>query len=306
MTAPNPNASLPTVTEEGQYRLGDDFTTDPSDVWLNTQWDDGMLIVAAEPEGWEGLEFVTPIDTAGSRDGGLDGPQSIAPRQLPIQGAMVAPDAATLRRGIAAIRRKLGPRKRVVWEQHDFGQGRRLAMICRAQGDFRATPEYGTAMGGVASRFQFTLVAANPPYKLSSGAPEFVNIGLPVDLVSGRTYSKTYSYTYGASTNPGGIGQAENTGDVDAWPLFEVTGPVNSPIIENTTTGRSFLVSGVIPAGVTVTIDSRTGRVTPASYRLVGRPWVLAPGVNNLRWRASSGSFDPSANLRVIWRSTSE
>lgn len=306
MTAPNPNAHLPAVAEEGRYRLGDDFVTADTDIWFNTTWVDGTQTAAAEPEGWEGVEFVTPIDTSGSRDGGLDGPQSIAPRNLPVRALLVAPDAATLRRAIAAIRRRLGPRKRVLWEQHDFGQGRRLAMICRASGDFRATPLPGSQMGGVAAPISFTLIAANPPWKLSSGAPEFVDIGLPFDTVSGRTYNKTYSYNYGASTNPGGIGQADNTGDLDAWPLFEITGPVNSPIIENQTTGRSFLVVGSIPTGQTVTIDSRSGQVVPATYRLVGRPWTLAPGVNNIRWRASSGSFDPSANLRVIWRSTSE
>ena len=306
MTAPNPYAHLPAVDEDGQYRLGAAFTVEPDDIWLNTTWADGVQIVAAEPDGWEGLEFITPIDTAGSRDGGLDGPQSIGPRTLPVRGLIVAPDAATLRRAIAAIRRKLGPRVRVLWEQYDFGQGRRLAMICRVQGPFRALPVMGSQLGGVAAPFSFTLVAANPPWKLSSGEPEFVDIGLPVDTVSGRTYSKTYSFTYGALTNPGGIGQAENTGDIDAWPVFEITGPVNSPIVENQTTGRSFMVVGAIGSGVTVTIDSRSGRVDPASYRLVGRPWVLAPGVNNVRWRASSGSFDPSANLRVIWRSTSE
>lgn len=306
MTAPNPHAHLPTVAEDSQYRLGDDFVTGDTDVWFNTTWPDGVQIVAAEPTGWEGLEFVTPIDTAGSRDGGLDGPQSVAPRELPVRGLMVAPDGRTLRRAIAALRRRLGPRKRVLWEQYDWGQDRRLAMICRASGDFRATPAPGGDDSGVASQFSFTLVAANPPWKLSSGAPEFVDIGLPVDTVSGRTYDKTYSYNYGASTNPGGIGQADNTGDIDAWPLFEITGPVNSPIIENQSTGRSFLVVGNVAAGQTITIDSRTGRVEPSSYRLVGRPWVLAPGVNNIRWRASSGSFDPSANLRVIWRSTSE
>jgi hypothetical protein len=302
MTAPNPNAHLPTVALDGQYRLGDDFVTADTDVWINTTWADGTQIVAAEPEGWEGVEFVTPIDTSGSRDGGLDGPQSIGPRTLPVKGLMVAPDEGTLRRAIAAVRRRLGPRKRVLWEQYDAGQGRRLALICRATGDFRATP----LPSGQAAPFSFTLVAANPPYRLSSGNPDFVDIGLPVDVVSGRTYNKTYSYNYGVTANPGGIGQAENTGDVDAWSLFEITGPVNSPIIENQTTGRTFMVVGTVGAGQTVTIDSRSGRVEPSSYRLVGRPWVLAPGVNNLRWRASSGSFDPSANLRVIWRSTSE
>lgn len=306
MTAANPYAHLPTVSEEGQYRLGDDFVTEDDDIWINTTWSDGTQLVCGEPEGWEGVEFVTPIDTAGSRDGGLDGPQSVAPRSLPVQGAIVGPNARTLRLAIAALRRKLGPRRRVVWEQYDFGQEKRLAMICRASGDFRATPIYGSAQGGVATQFSFTLVAANPPWKLSSGAPEFIDIGLPVDVVSGRTYDKTYDYNYGATINPGGIGQAVNSGDIDAFPLFEITGPVASPVIENETTGRSFIVIGNIAAGQTVTIDSRTGRVEPASYRLVGRPWLLTPGINNIRWRASSGSFDPSANLRVIWRSTSE
>lgn len=306
MTAPNLNAHLPAIPTDGQYRLGDDFLTDADDVWFNTTWPDGTHLVAEEPEGWEGLEFITPVDTSGGRDGGLDGPQSIAPRILPVSGALVAPDAATARRAIATLRRKLGLRKRSVWEQYDWGQGRRLAMLCRPEGDFRATPLMGTERGGVASYFRFTLVAANPPWKMTTGAPDFVDIGLPVDVVSGRTYDKTYSYTYGATLNPGGIGQAVNSGDIDAWPLFEITGPVSSPVISNETTGRSFIVIGDIDAGDTVTIDSRTGRVTPANYRLVGRPWLLVPGTNNIRWRASSGSFDPSANLRVIWRSTSE
>lgn len=306
MTAPNPYASLPAVEEEGQYRLGDDFALNDTDVWFNTTWDNGTHIVATEPDGWEGLEFITPVDTSGGRDGGLDGPSSVAPRQLAVNGSMVAPDNVTLRRNIAALRRRLGPRKRVVWEQYDWGQGQRLAMVCRASGDFRATPEMGYQLGGVFSRFQFTLIAANPVWKLSSGAPQFVDIGLPVDTVTGRTYDKTYSYNYGLTTNPGGIGQAENTGDIEAYPLFEITGPVASPIIENQTTGRTYMVVGSIPSLQTVTIDSRSGVVTPGSYRLVGRPWVLAPGVNNIRWRASTGSFNPSANLRVIWRSTSE
>jgi len=306
MTAPNAYASLPAVPVDGQYRLGAALAESPDDFWFNTQHADGTLIVVGEPTGWEGVEYVTPIDTVGGRDGGLDGPGSIAPRELPVSGLMVAPDGATLRRKIRALRQLLRNRSRVVWEQYDFGEAARMGLVCRSSGDFRATPEMGHDYGGVATQVSFTLVAANPPYKYLTGAAEYIDIGLPVDVVSGRTYSKTYSYNYGLILNPGGMRQAVNRGDVDAYPIFEITGPVNSPVISNESTGRSFLLVGNVPALTKVTIDSRSGKVDPATYRLVGRPWVLAPGNNNIRWRASSGSFNPSANLRVIWRSTWE
>lgn len=302
----SPYAHLPTVDTTGQYRLGDSLTPLSDDFWWNTTHDDGTQTACDEPEGWEGLQFVTPIDTVGGRDGGLDGPQSIAPRVLPIKGAMVAYDAPTLRRKIATLRRKLGPRKRVVWDQYDFGVDRRMGMICRATGDFFATPIMGSQDGGVATIVTFTLTAANPPWKLGTGAAEFIDIGLPAAEVTGRTYNKTYDYNYGSVVNPGGAGTAVNDGNITAWPVFEATGPVDNPVITNESTNESFLVLGVIAAGDTVTIDARTGVVTPANYRLVGRPWALQPGQNFIRWRASSGSFDPNANLRVIWRPTWE
>lgn len=300
------HAHLPAVPTEGRYRLGDSFLDLADDFWWNTEHDDGTLTAAEEPEGWEGVEFVTPIDTSGGRDGGMDGPQSIGPRVLPVQGMLVAPDAATLRNKIRALRSKLGPRKRVVWDQHDFGVARRMGMICRSQGDFRATPVPGNELGGVATLVKFTLVAANPPWKMATGLAEFVDIGLPSGVVTGRTYDKTYNYTYGAVTNPGGSALVVNAGDVDAWPTFEITGPVDNPVITNETTGESFMVVGIIGAGQVVTIDARTGVVDPASTRLVGRPFKLVPGNNTVRWRATSGSFNPNANLRVSWRSTWE
>lgn len=306
MTAPNVNAHLPAVPIEGRYRLGLGLEDDPGDLWFNTTHADGTHAASGEPTGWEGLTYVTPVDTVGGKDGGLDGPGSVAPRELNIQMVMVSPDAATLRRRIRALRAMLRPRRRVVWDQHDFGTGIRMGVVCRASGDFTATPEMGNQLGGVATKVSFNLIAANPPWKFATGTAESIDIGLPVEVVSGRTYSKIYSYNYGLILNPGGIGQATNRGDVDAYPIFEITGPVDNPIITNETTGRAFQLVGVVGAGQKVTIDSRTGNVDPGNFRLSGRPWILEPGVNNIRWRAASGSFNPDANLRLIWRSTWE
>lgn len=300
----NAYAHLPAVGVTGQYRMGPDLLPGPDDQWFNTTLDDGTHIVCGEPPGWEGLDFITPLDQAGGRDGALSGPQSVGPRVLEVRGAMVAPDPRTLRKRIASMRALLGPRSTVVWDQYDFGRDVRMGMVCRAQGGFRSTPLMGHQAGGVATPFAFDLVAANPPWKLGTGVATSACAGLPLGSVSGRTYSKTYSFNYGAFSNPGGYLVAENYGDIDAWPIYTVTGPVDYPVITNEATGEGFVLNSLVPAGQTVTIDSRTGVINPSSYRIVGRPFAVHSGSNTIRWRATSGSYDPNAQLCVTWRPT--
>lgn len=307
MTAPvNIYAHMPTVNANGQYRMGAGLETSPADLWLNTQLPDGVLIACSEPEGWEGVEFITPIDQSGGRDGGLIGPGSIAPRMLEINGAMVGPDAATLRNRIRSMRAALGPRKTVVWDQYDFGVRTRMGMVCRATGDFKSTPIWGHQQGGVATNFSFTLVAANPPWKFGTGSASQACIGLPASTTSGRTYNRTYNWNYGAVTNPGGQMTINNLGDIDAYGVFTITGPVDNPTVTNETTGKAFQLVGSPAALQTVTIDARTGIISPANYRLVGRPFPLVPGNNTIRWRATSGTFTPDALLCITWRPTWE
>lgn len=297
---------MPAVPTDGQYRMGPSLDTGVTDIWFNTQMANGTYIAAGEPEGWEGIEFITPIDQAGGRDGGLIGPNSVAPRTLAIEGAMVAPDAATLRDNIRAMRAMLGPRRTVIWEQYDFGERVRMGLVCRAVGDFRSTPVMGHQRGGVATRFSFTLVAANPPWKYGTGPALSACMGLPASSVSGRTYSKTYSWNYGAVTNPGGQINVVNDGDIDAWPVFTITGAVDNPVISNESTGQSFTLTSSVASGQTVTIDGRTGVINPSQYRIVGRPFPLVPGNNTIRWRATSGTFTVDASLCLSWRNTWE
>lgn len=302
----NVHAHIPVVPQEGQYRMGAGLTQDSDDLWFNTTLPDGTVIACDEPDGWEGVTFLTPIDQAGGRDGGLVGPQSVAPRDLPVKGAIVSPDPATLRNVIRAMRAKLGPRKVVIWDQFDFGVGVRMGLVCRAQNDFRAVVVPGGQRGGVAATFSFSLVAANPPWKYATGSASTACTQLPASAVSGRTYNLTYPWNYGVTTNPGGTLNVVNAGDIDAWPVIEVTGPVDTAIISNDSTGEEFAIIGTIPAGSTVTVDGRTGVVMPSSYRLAGRPFALRPGVNSIRWRALSGSFTPDALMCFTWRSTWE
>lgn len=299
-------AHLPVVPAEGQYRMGSTLQGAVDDLYFNTTQPDGTRLLCAEPEGWEGLSFLTPIDQAGGRDGGLIGPSSVAPRILPVNGVMVAPNPAVLRQQIRSLRARLGPRKTVVWDQFDFGVGRRMGMVCRAQGDFVATPVRGHQRGGVAAPFSFTLVAANPPWKFATGAAQTQCMGLPASVTSGRTYNRTFNWNYGASTNPGGQITVRNDGDIDAWPVITMQGQVDGPIVTNETNGGGFIMTSNLASGQSVTIDSRTGVITPSQYRIVGRPFPLSPGDNTIRWRATSGLYAADAQLCVTWRSTWE
>lgn len=311
MTVANPVASFPVPTLDSQVRMGLGFAEDPlSDFWWNRQLDDGSYTVA-NAIGWEALKFITPIDQVGGRDGGLDGPPSIGPRVLVVEGAIVAPTPQILWANIAKVRRLLGPgtnasqRPPVYWEQYDWAAGTRLVMRVRPEDDFKAPPIAGHVPGGLAAPFRFNLVAANPVWKLKAGPVESAQTGLSNPaLVTGRTYSKTYNYTYGSSSAPGGELVANNTGDVPAQPLFIVKGTVTNPIIQNVTTGQEFQVLATLTDSDTVTIDARTGVVTPGNVRLSGRQFLLAPGVNTIRWRDANDAYDPDALLTVQWRST--
>jgi len=297
-------AGFPVPAATAQYRVGPLFTPSSVDVVYNTQHADGTFAICKDPEGVHGLDFITPIDQAGGRDGGLIGPQSIGVRTVDVNAMYVAPTPQLLWQKIAAVRSLLAAKQPVIWEYYDFGTGLTLALVTRPTGKFQTTTVPSHVPGGLCITVAYSLVAA-VPVKYLSGVGETNHVGLinPA-LVSGRTYDKTYSYNYGLSTSPGGSMVVTNQGDTAAYPVFTITGPANSPTIANVTTGAQFQVNAVIAAGTTVTIDANTGSVTPGNLRLIGRPFTLAPGPNTIQWIDALAAYDPAADLRLNWRST--
>lgn len=302
--------SFPVPGVQQQVRMGLDLAEDPAtDFWWNTQLDNGAYVMA-DARGWLTTSYITPIDQVGGRDGGLLGPPSIAPKVLQVDTAIVAPTPQVLWETIERVRQLLGPqslaqRVPVVWDQYDWGAQVRLGLVTRPEGEYVPQIVSGHVPGGYAATATFNLVAANPPWKFKTGPLEMASAGLADPaLITGRTYDKAYSWNYGASSAPGGELFALNTGNLDAWLVFTVKGTVVNPIITNATTGRSFQVLATLTDSDTVTVDGRTGIITPGSVRLLGRPFTLAPGANTIRWRGSNDAFDPDALLTVQWRST--
>lgn len=311
MTVANPWAVIPVTGMEQRCRMGPLLTETPDvDFWWNTQLDNGTHTVA-DAVGWPRNEYITPIDQVGGRDGGVLGPPSIAPKVLEISAVLSAPTPQALHESIERARYVLGPQTQtgprgpVVWEQHDYRTGERLALVTRPVGIFDPVPVSGHVPGGFVATVQFSLVAANPVWKFKAGAIEQASAPLPNPaLLGGRTYDKSYDYNYGSSTNPGGELTAINSGNLEADPLFIVQGPAVSPIITNATTGASFQILQTLADGETVTVDARTGTITPGSVRISGAPFKLVPGANTIRWRSADDLHYPAALLTLQWRST--
>ena len=100
----------------------------------------------------------------------------------------------------------------------------------------------------------------------------------------------------------------ENTGDVDAWPRVEVTGPGQEVTFTNLTTGKMWHVTGEIEAGSLLIVDARPGRkeVTVDAGNAFNRLtpdsslWPVVPGVNHLEM--SMAITDPDSLIRIVWR----
>lgn len=307
----NPWAVIPVTGMEQRCRMGPLLTESPGiDFWWNTQIANGTHTVA-DATNWGDTEYITPIDQVGGRDGGVLGPQSVAPKVLEINAMLSAPTPQALHEAIEQVRYVLGPQTQsgargpVVWEQHDYRTGVRLGLVTRPVGKFQPLPVSGHVPGGYAATMRFNLVAANPPWKYRAGAVETASAPLPNPaLLGGRTYSKTYNWSYGASSNPGGELIALNSGNLEAAPVFIVRGPAVNPIITNATTGRSFQILATLTSTDTVTIDARSGTITPGTVRISGAPFSLAPGSNTIRWRSADDVFYSGALLTLQWRST--
>ncbi len=96
-----------------------------------------------------------------------------------------------------------------------------------------------------------------------------------------------------------------NPGDVDAWPTWELTGPLTAITATNVSTGYEFTLTYPLAAGeqITVTTDRPSVR-GPAGQNLVtalnwpsAYLWWLAPGDNSLALNVSGGTVGTSVQL---------
>lgn len=147
--------------------------------------------------------------------------------------------------------------------------------------------------------------AADP--RLYETIQRVLSAGLPV-VSGGRTYPRTYPLTYGASGTSGTI-LAINSGNYPTRPVAIITGPAANPRLENLTTGETLAFNYTLGAGafLVVDFDARTvleGGTSSRYYAVAAGStwWELAPGLNEVRFRADVYQAAALAELR--WRSS--
>lgn len=114
-----------------------------------------------------------------------------------------------------------------------------------------------------------------------------------------RTYPRCYddacsdpvsgmAYTVDNSVPGSGPQETDNFGDLCASLTITLTGPLTTPTLVNETTGQTLTYEGVIPAGVTIVIDTEQGTAiegnTSRTHLLEGDVFMFVqPGVNTIR-----------------------
>lgn len=127
----------------------------------------------------------------------------------------------------------------------------------------------------------------------------------------GRVYPLLFPRLYPASPV---LGSASifNAGDVDAYPLIRIYGPVTDPVLDNNTQERSLAFSGLtLAADEFLEVDTRyktirlNGDPDNSRYDTLAFPtsqwWTLSPGVNLVRFHPAT--FTASVTVaRITWR----
>ena len=168
---------------------------------------------------------------------------------------------------------------------------------------------------GVA-QFLIELIASDPAIYEDSLSSDSLS---PFAPSAGLSYPVTYPKAYGAGGSGAGT-VVVNAGDWETWPTLKISGPTSGtltdPIIENVTTGKKVELNA--NGGVSITVGqqliiethpalrsikfstgaSRYGKLSDASEF-----WLLEPGNNELRFRASGTTTGATCGVehRSAW-----
>lgn len=101
--------------------------------------------------------------------------------------------------------------------------------------------------------------------------------------------------------------QVDNTGDLECWPVWYITGPGTSVTVRNLSTGKYLTTTFVLAVGEIATIDTRPGHKTVVRSDglnlfgyIVGSLWPLRRGSNALR--VEMGAATAASKVQLSYR----
>lgn len=235
--------------------------------------------------------------------GAFDGPSFLEPKVFTVKGAAVAASYAGAKLARDIMASVLGDPTLGLQTMVVRAPGYRDMQCSVRRSDQVKTSEIGK--DGVT--FSWALLVVAPDPLRYSTALTTVAVGLPVVGLGGLVFPLVFPLLFGSGT-AGGDTIVTNGGTIATWPTLTITGPVTGPIVTNVTTGDQLVFDPafVVPAGQTVTIDTKNRLVTLAGVnrrdRLITAEWFrIATGTQQLRF-GSVGVYDPAAQLTVSFR----
>lgn len=152
---------------------------------------------------------------------------------------------------------------------------------------------------GFRQRMVLTFRAFDPYWYATSDTTDTYTTGTPATFFPFFPLRLTSSTIFASPT-------INNTGDVECWPVWTITGPGSSIALRNLTTDKLISLSTTLAAGETITIDTRPGKKTVTKNdgtNLYGdlssdsELWPLERGNNSVQIEMSSAT---SASQVVI------
>lgn len=137
--------------------------------------------------------------------------------------------------------------------------------------------------------FQVVATAANP---FIFGSTQVTSSSISPPSGGGYVVPMIVPYISAAAT--GGSVTLNNAGSEQAWPIITLTGPLTTPVVTNTTTGKYLQLSYTIATGDQVIIDMYAQTITLSGASLIGTKtlasdwWGLVPGNNTISLTTTS------------------
>lgn len=270
--------------------------------WMGNATDDyGVTWVVTDESGWsDGAPIrMTAVDREGT-DGGRSGPPLLGARLITLKGKAVAPNRLLM----------LAAKDRL----HAQVLGDRVAMplvVAEAHLTRQAMVKpfvEPKAKDGGSTRFDFEIgLRADDPLRYSVD-PVTRMMTLPSDSQSGLTFPLTFPLTFGAPGQNSDTGVlCTNDGNAEVLPALTIAGPVVNPSVQNVTTNRVTALGISLADSEFLVIDftARTVLLNGTANRRrsllpTSTWWALAPGVNEIRFRAAG--YTP-ATASITYRS---
>lgn len=283
---------------------GDLITTDGQVEWR------GTLLGAASPfrmtrlEGWLDLADtrVQDVERPG-RHGLFQGRQLMGKRLITFSYLVKGVSADEFGAAIRRLRRVTAPAEAPAEEplviRLDGETWQANARCVRRSIDVRRFYAVGFTTGAI--QWQ----ATDP--RLYSLVQRTAVTGLAAPPTDGLPFPLVFDLKFGEGPR-GGRFVVTNEGDVAAWPVWEVTGPVVGPAITNQVTGQrlQFEPDFRVAEGqrLVVDTDARTVRLGGVNRNdaLVNRQWFPIPAGGDVQVAFTARSYDPTASLTARWR----